>query len=126
MEQPCVHSSTAPIQLGSFPGDVPCGGRVRGCHPPATTAMPAGRCSGSLATVPNLGQVGATFPKPPCSPFWLGLPGMGIFVTWGIVTYQQYFSGFFQFPFPEIPRFKRKEASTNTALGAAVPIPEGV
>lgn len=42
-------------------------------------------------------------------------------MTWGIVTYQQYFSGFFQLPFPEIPRFKRKEASANTALGAAMP-----
>lgn len=80
-------------------------------------------CSGSLGTVPNLGQVGVTLPKPPCNPFWLGLSGMRIFMTWGIVTYQQYFSGFFQFPFPEIPGFKRKEASASTALGAAMSIP---
>lgn len=87
--------------------------------------MPAGGCSGFLGTVPNLGQVGVALPKPPCNPFWLGLSGMGIFMTRGIVAYQQYFSGFFQFPFPEIPGFKRKEASANTALGAAMLITLG-
>lgn len=53
--------------------------------------------------------------------FWLS--GMEIFVMWGIVTYQQYFSGFFQFSFPEISGFKRKAASANTALVAALPVP---
>lgn len=38
-----------------------------------------------------------------------------------MITYQQYFSGFFQFPLPEIPGFKRKAASANPALAAAMP-----
>lgn len=59
------------------------------------------------------------FPQPL---FWLS--GMGIFVIWGIVTYQQYFSGFFQFSFPEISGFQRKAASANKAL-AAEPVPVG-
>lgn len=75
---------------------------------------------------PQTQQVGAPLPRAPRSPFQLGPFPTGIFVMWRIfvifvIAYQQYFSGFFQLPFPEIPGFKRKAASANPALAAAVP-----
>lgn len=95
-------SSTAPTQHG------------QGCDRSPSWALPWGM-------FPNLRQAGATLSKPPCSPFWLGPLTTGIFVTEGMITYQQYFSGFFKLPFPEIPGFKRKAASANPALAAAMP-----